>query len=810
MALKIIKFGGSSIFDAKKIRHVSRIIKKRQRSELLAIVISALGGVTDKLKYIAETAVTEEDISPTFDEIVQRHNQCIRELCLKDCNNILFNLDQYFKQLESDLSTIQKTKYLSSQSMDKILSYGELLSTSIFANFLSKIGIPSEQLDARKVILTDINFGNAYVYYQKTYDRIRGYFKGRYKVQIITGFLGATENGVTTTLGRNGSDYTASIFGAALNAKAIEIWTDVDGILSANPEIVEKAKVVPSITYEEAMELAHAGAKVIFPPSMIPALYKNIPILIKNTFNPKHPGTIIGKDRKAIDEIVVGISSLSKISLILLQGAGLVSLKGTIGRIFSCLAKKNINVMLISMAFSEHSVCFAIRPKYNSIALRALKTEFKPEISHKQIDRIKLEENLSLVAVVGEGMRQNPGVSGRVFTTLGYHNISIIAIAQGSSERNISFIVDDKNASNTLKVLHDEFFDKKDNILDVFLAGTGNIGNALLNILGKNDFYNIRIRAIGNSKNMIFDDYSIDPNNAMDKLKASSEPFILDQFLNQKYIGSDHKIFVDCTASASIAKKYVDILESGFSVVTANKIANTLDYDYYCAIRKTAKTKYVNFLYETNVGAGLPIINTLKGLLASGDEVIEIKGALSGTLSYLFNNFDGKTPFSSLIKNARDKGFTEPDPRDDLNGLDVAKKILILARETGSDLNLENVSIQSLIPEALETKISVDEFLSQFAKFDSFFLERFEKAKTKTKVLRYLGSWDKHKIKVGLEEVDDKSPFYHQQGNENLIMFKTNRYHDIPLVIKGYGAGAMVTAGGILQDIFACIKSSNG
>ena len=807
MALKIIKFGGSSIADAEKILHVANIVKVKNKDDDLVIVISALGGVTDTLKNLAETVASGKPKDPMLTSLVKRHRKCIQDLCLQVEINDQCHLDEYFSQLESDLSSIAKAKQLSSQLQDKILSYGELLSTTIIAKYLSHIGIAAEQLDARNVILTDNNFGHAYVHYRQSYDRIRTYCKERTKVQVITGFLGATENGKTTTLGRNGSDYTASIFGAALNAQLIEIWSDVDGILSADPNIVKQAKTVPTMTYEEAMELAHAGAKVIFPPSMIPALYKNIPIYIKNTFDPGQPGTRIGKDRANLDEIVVGISSLSNISLVLLQGAGLVSLKGTIGRIFSSLANESINIILISMAFSEHSVCFAIKPKYNAAALRALKTEFETEIKHKQIDRIKLEKKLSLVAVVGEGMRQNPGVSGRVFSTLGRHNISIIAIAQGSSERNISFIVDDADVSNTLSVLHNEFFEKKESSLDIYLVGAGTIGSELLNIIRQENLKGIRIRALSTSKKMLLGDNAINPVTAQDDLMNSSVPFVLDEFLQYANTGSNQRIFVDCTASQSIAEKYLDIIDKGFSVVTANKIANTLDQEYYWSIRESAQKHKVHFRYETNVGAGLPIINTLQGLLAVGDEIIEIQGILSGTLGYLFNNFDGQTPFSSLVSYAREIGFTEPDPREDLNGMDVARKILILARETGAELELNDVSVESLIPGALDSDLSVDEFLDQFADFDSFFLDRLEKAVAEQKVLRYIGSWDGNKIKAGLEAVDQKSPFFHQRGSENFILFKTRRYHDVPLVIKGYGAGASVTAAGVLQDIQACIKS---
>jgi len=793
--MKILKFGGSSIADAGKIQHVAGIIEDTKKNSELAIVVSAFGGVTDAIKTLAESAAAGKDIDSTFDSLVTRHTEYAEALSIINEENIRYKLDEYFTQLKSDLLFVAKEKHLSSQSLDKVLSYGELISTTVVAEYLSQIGIAAEQLDTRKVILTDDQYGYAFVFYQRSYDRIRRYLQDRTKTQVITGFLGSTETGTTTTLGRSGSDYTAAIFGAALHAEAIEIWTDVNGIFSADPSIIQEAEAVPHLTYEEAMELAHAGARVIFPP-----------IIIKNTFNPDHPGSKISKDRAATGKTAVGISSLSNVSLIRLQGAGMVGMKGMIGRIFSTLSRENINIILVSQAFSEHSVCFAINTERNAAGVKALETEFAFELQHHYIDKIKMEENLSLVAVVGEGMRHTPGVSGRIFSTLGNKCINVVAIAQGSSERNISFIVDDKDVDAALKTLHKEFFVMEDGLTDIYLVGVGTIGSELLDLISQEGSTSLQIRAVGTREKMLLGDSAINPAAAKEELKNSTDPFVLYDFIRYGNIGSNQRIFVDCTASQAIAKKYLDIIDNGFSVVTANKIANTLDQEYYRSIRESAQNHNVHFRYETNVGAGLPIINTLQGLLATGDEVFEIHGILSGTLSYLFNSFDGQTTFSSLVSSAREKGLTEPDPREDLNGMDVARKILILARETGAKLVLPEVSVESLIPGALDPDLPVDEFLRQFADFDSFFLDRLEKAGAEQKVLRYVGSWDGNKAKVGLEAVDHKSPFFHLHGSENLILFKTRRYHDVPLVIKGYGAGAAVTAAGVFQDIQACIK----
>ena len=807
MSIKIVKFGGSSIADTEKLHHVAGIIENMKKTSDIAIVLSALGGVTDTIKTLAESAAAGKDIDSTFESLVTKHTKCAEELSIKNDKNIRRILDEYFTQLKSDLLFVVKERHLSSQSLDKVLSYGELLSTKILAEYLCQIGMPAEQLDARKVILTDNYFGHAFVHYQESYNRIRSYFKDRSQIQVITGFLGSTKTGETTTLGRSGSDYTAAIFGAALNAKIIEIWTDVDGILSANPSFIDSAETITYLTYEEAMELAHAGAKVIFPPAMIPALYKKIPILIKNTFKPDHPGSFITEDRANTNKTVVGISSLSNVTLVRLQGAGMVGMKGMIGRIFSSLAKENINIILVSQAFSEHSICFAIKPKWITSTLKVLEAEFEFELQHNYIDRIKMEESLSLVAVVGEGMRHEPGVSGQVFRTLGENKINVIAIAQGSSERNISFIVNDNDVNTTLNVLHDEFFSIKDDWIEIYLAGVGTVGGELLNIINQESPPSISIRAVCSSKKMLIGSDTLNPATAKNKLYKSNMPFGLNDFLiTGSTKSSKQKIFVDCTASKTIAKEYVNILNRGFSIVTANKIANTLDQNYYHSIRDTAKNKNVQFRYETNVGAGLPIINTLRGLIATGDKILSIEGVLSGTLSYLFSTFDGQYPFSFILIDARTKVFTERDPREDLSGMDVARKMLILARETGAKLELDDISVESLIPTELDPTLSVDTFLDRMVDFDQFFIEKLENATAKQKVLRYIGKWDGQKAKVGLEMVSNDNPFYNQNGRENFIVFKSKRYNDVPLIIKGHGAGAAVTAAGLLRDIQLCLE----
>ncbi|MBC8345690.1 MAG: bifunctional aspartate kinase/homoserine dehydrogenase I [Candidatus Marinimicrobia bacterium] len=803
MKIKLLKFGGSSIASAAHIKQVADIIQKKKNDSELAVVVSAMGGITNILIQLAEDAGTGNINKDLLDSIIQRHNDCISELeCDKRTQS---QIEDLFNNLKTDLLLIASTKKLSSKMMDKILSYGELLSTTILSDYLSQNGIPSEQLDARNVVLTDKSFGCAYVHYQKSYNRIRSYYKSRKKLQIITGFLGAAEDGQTTTLGRSGSDYSASIFGAALNASIIEIWTDVNGILSADPGIVEAAKTIPHLTYEEAMELAHAGAKVVFPPTMIPAKYKKIPIVIKNTFAMENPGSYISESRDTKGETVVGISSLSGIALLRLQGAGMVGKKGLIGRVFSSLANENINIMLVSQAFSEHSVCFAVNPHWIKKAVSILEDEFNFEMENKYIGRIRIEENLSMVAVVGEGMRHSPGISGKVFGRLGAEHINIIAIAQGSSERNISFIVEDKEIESALLALHDEFFSESKPGLDLYLAGTGTVGSELLNILNQMPESEIRLKGIASSKKMMLSDDQFQCLKAKELLLKSDTINELDKFIAGSSTRDRKKVFVDCTSSELLSMEYPKIIDNGFSIVTANKIANSLSQQFYNSIREKVTNQGVQFRYETNVGAGLPIIETLQNLLNTGDKVEKIEGVMSGTLSYLFSQFDGSIPFSQLVKQARKNGYTEPDPRNDLNGMDVARKILILARETGRRLELVDVSVENLIPAEMDADLSIDDFLIQLSEYDNQFLTRYELAKKENKVLRFVGSWDGNKAVVGLNSVGIDNPFYNQNGRENFIVFTTKRYHDTPLVIKGHGAGAEVTAAGVLGDILKCL-----
>lgn len=793
--MKILKFGGSSV---KTIERIEQVVQLISSAHPCAVVVSAFGGVTDQLIQLIACAERGADYNNDLQLFLDRHRKTIHDLHLE--KELLFNTFQEIEnELSVTLSTITNQQKCTPQIKDGVLSVGEQLSANIITEACIEKGINAAYLDARKVILTDNHFGNAFVHYQKSYNNIRNEWKDESKTRIITGFIGATESGETTTFGRSGSDYTASIFAAALDAKEIEIWTDVNGILSADPNVVFDAKTISHITYEEAMELAHAGAKVIFPPTMIPALYKSIPIRIKNTFEPDNPGTAITQDRARDDQFAVGISSLYNVSLIRFQGAGMVGRFGVIGRVFDALAKKKINIILVSQVFSEHSICFAIQPTEVDLAKSLLKEEFLFELENHFIDTINIENDLSLIAVVGEGMHHTPGISGKLFSVLGKKNVNVIAIAQGSSERNISFIIKNDEVKSAIRSLHQYIF--SDNaIINVFIAGVGLVGSDLIRLIQDNN--SINICGIMNSRKMILNPSGLDSQHYVKELE-NGETTDLESFISS-ISQSLNAVFVDVTSSPVIAEKIANILKKGISVVSASKLANAMNQDYYDSIRENSKATGSLFKYETNVGAGLPIIETLQTLLITGDTVEKIEGIMSGTLSYLFSQFDGSIPFSELVKLAQENGYTEPDPRDDLNGVDVGRKILILARETGAQLEFDDVFIQSLIPKNMDPAFSIDEFLEQLSKYDNQFLSMYTSASREDKVLRYIATWDGQNATVKLKAVGIKNPFYHQNGRENFIVFTTKRYKDTPMMIKGHGAGAEVTAAGVLGDILKC------
>ncbi|HWA32482.1 MAG TPA: bifunctional aspartate kinase/homoserine dehydrogenase I, partial [Cyclobacteriaceae bacterium] len=611
------------------------------------------------------------------------------------------------------------------------------------------------------------------------------------------------------TLGRSGSDYTAAIFAGALKASSLEIWTDVDGMMTADPRKVKKAFTVKEMTYQEAMELSHFGAKVIFPSTMQPAMMNNIPIWIKNTFNPGFAGTIISASGNGKDLIIKGISSMSGMSLLSVQGSGLQGVVGASMRLFAALARVNVNVILISQASSEHSICFAVEHASAQRAKDAIEREFVYEIRGNEMDPVEVTSGLAIVAIVGENMRHNPGTSGRMFHSLGNSGVNIHAIAQGSSELNISAVISEVDVSKALNVLHEAFFLSDKRVVHVFLAGTGLIGKELLKMihtqygpLARQNRLEVNTVGVANSRKMYFDENGLDVTTCVDTMNTQGQSMDIDSFVsNMKTLNLSNSIFVDCTSSEEITDQYSSILESNISIVTPNKRANSGTLSKYHSLKHASFRRGVRFLYETNVGAGLPVINTLNDLILSGDKVIRIEAVLSGTLNFIFSSFAKDKPFSVIVREAKEKGYTEPDPRDDLNGMDVARKVLILAREAGIDMELSDVEVKGLVPpDCLETK-SIDEFFEKLRSHDAAYEKLRESAEAKNERLRYMAVLENGKAKVSLAHVGIDHPFYPLKGSDNIILLTTERYHERPMVIRGPGAGASVTAAGVFADI---------
>lgn len=812
--MKVIKFGGTSCGTIESIQAVLGIIKSKQaKGEQVAAVFSAMGGVTNQLLKAGDLAsVGDTTYFDLVKEIENRHFTVVRALIdVKSQSKVFANIRTIINELEDLLKGVSLIREISARTSDLIVSFGERLSTTLIYEILHAQGVDCQFLDARKVIRTDSNFNMAAVNFEVTNAQIQTYFSKTKSLQLITGFIGSTEKGETTTLGRGGSDYTGSIFGAALNAQEIEIWTDVDGMMTADPRKVKNAFTIPTITYSEAMELTHFGAKVIYPPSLQPAFAKNIPIRVLNTFNTDFVGTVVNRVAEPSEYIITGISSIDNLALVNLQGSGMIGVAGVSAKLFTVLAKHKISVILISQASSEHSICFAIEPSASAEVKALLEEEFKTEIADGDVEGIDIQENLSVIAVVGEGMRRHTGVSGKLFSVLGKNGINIIATAQGSSELNISVVIERKDISKALNVIHDSFFFSQAKTLNLFLVGTGLIGKALLeqlqgqeNYLSKYKALKINLVGVMNSRKMLIDPQGIDLDSWEEERDSKGKPAEIWAFVEEaKRLNLPNSVFADCTANKEIHNEYLGLFEANISVVTPNKVANSGRYEDYALLHRTALKKGVKFLYETNVGAGLPVINTLQGLISSGDRFEKIEGVLSGTLSYIFNNFKAGVKFADIVKEAKVKGYTEPDPREDLSGMDVARKILILGREIGLKLEPEDVTIEKLLPENCEQAPTVEDFFTELEVSNAYFEAMVNEAEAKGEVLRFIACLENNKINIGVKSIGKTHPFYMMDGADNVISFTTKRYHDRPLVIKGPGAGAEVTASGVFADIVA-------
>lgn len=810
--MKVMKFGGSSVSSPERIKAVIRIIKENyQGSPNLAIVVSAFGGVTDELIKIGQLAAKGSfSYHSHRDQLIYRHKEAFHTLAEPTAESLQV-FEALIQELSDALHGVQLIKELSKRSLDFIMSFGERFSAFIISLALKKEIANAIYLDAREIIVTDANFGHALINYPLTNQLIQHYCT-KNSVPVVTGFIGATKTKETTTLGRGGSDFTAAILGAGLYADIIEIWTDVDGVMTADPRKVKQAFPIKEMSYKEALEMSHFGAKVLHPPTVAPALQLKIPLLIKNTFNPTAPGTLISHESKGSGNPICGISSIDKSSLIRVEGSGMVGVCGIAMRLFSALAKKEINVILISQGSSEHSICIAVSPEQAHYAKEALEHEFALEQKAGLIDPISVEENFSIIAVVGEQMRHVPGIAGRLFGALGKNGINISAIVQGSSEYNITAVIKREDETKSLNAIHEDFFLSDKFSLHLFLVGAGLIGSTLLKQihehlpqLSKDYALDMHLCGIANSKKMIFNPNGIDLVKWEDQLNDSSEKMDISLFIEKmKELNLVNSIFVDCTSNQDIADAYPAILESAISIVTPNKKANSGSYENYCKLKKIAAQKNANFLYETNVGAGLPILNTIANLKRCGDKIIKVEAILSGTLSYLFNNFNEDVTFSEAVRQAQQKGFTEPDPREDLNGKDVARKLLILARECGYPLEADQIKQDAILPDICFKAPSVEAFYFELSKIDSEWLEKYRQAQKNGKKWKYIASFENGKAKISLDAIDEKHPFYNLSGSDNIVAITTNRYKESPLVIKGQGAGAEVTAGEVFADIIRC------
>ncbi len=811
--IAVLKFGGTSVGTPERIRSTIDIVLNAQKKYgRVAVVVSAMSGVTDKLLEIGKLAsLGNQSYKEILKEVEKKHIDAVKALLhVKNQAAVLANVKVVIIELEDILKGIFLLKELYPKISDRIASFGERLSAYIISEAMKDRGVVAECLDARNVVSTDDNFINAKVDRKKTYKNIQHYFKNHHALQIITGFIGSNEKNETTTLGRGGSDYSASLFGAALHSPAIEIWTDVSGVLTADPRKVKNAFTIPDMTYEEAMEMSYFGAKVIYPPTMQPALEKNIPLYIKNTCAPHDAGTLIWKDATPSQFIIKGISSVGDISLLQVSGTAIVGAAGFSKRLFGAVGSKKINIILITQSSSEHSICLAVDSKSAAAAKHSIEEEFKQEISSGTLKKVEIEDNLSVLAVVGENMKRIPGVSGKLFQALGRSGVNVIAVAQGSSELNISIVIKKEDEAKALNCIHRAFFSGSEKAVNIFLAGPGLIGGTLIKqiekqkeMIKRQKGIDIRIIAIADSKKIIIDEKGINLSSWKEKLASSEQINAPTKMLAlMKDLNLPRSIFVDCTSSEKVGDLYEEILKSGISIATPNKKANSGKLSYYRALRRATLESGAQFFYETNVGAGLPIISTLRDLVSTGDEVIKIEAVLSGTLSYIFNNFIGKKKWSDIVLEAKAKGYTEPDPRDDLNGMDFARKLLILSREIGLPLELKDINVEGLLNEECMKAKTVGDFLIKLPKMDALFEKKKNTAAKDKKVLRFIGVIEKGKASVSLKEVSVDHPFYNLSGSDNIISFTTKRYaKETPLVIKGPGAGAEVTAAGIFADI---------
>ena len=808
--MNVLKFGGSSVATAKTIKQVLAIIANQSKTEQLFVVVSALGGITDLLlKAGAQAAANDNGYKETLAEIEKRHLDTVRELInVNEQSSVISTVKSKLNDLESLCEGSYLLSELSPKTSSVIASYGEILSSYIISEAAKTEKIDLILQDSRDYITT-VEAQKVTVNYQATNAKIEAFKKSnKHKVVLFPGFIARTEAGDPTTLGRGGSDFTAAILAAAVNAKELLIWTDVSGMFTANPRIVKQAKPVSHITYQEAMELSHFGAKVIYPPTIQPVLEKEIPIYIKNTFAPDDFGTLITKEVEKTNQAVTGISHIENVAIITLEGSGMVGIPGFSKRLFETLYEQRINVILITQASSEHSICLAIDIADAEKAKAIIDTNFEFEISKGKVLPTKVEADVAILALVGDNMVNHQGLSGKMFSTLGKNNVNIRAIAQGASEKNISVVISKKHIDKALNSLHEAFFEDDTKLLNLFITGVGNVGGKLIEQLQQQAEYlqenlrlKIRVVALANSRKMVFDAQGIDLNNWKEALENGEAATPQAFFEKTNELNLRNSIFVDNTATDKIASVYKNYLEKSISVVTCNKIACADSYINYNELKMLSREYGASFLFETNVGAGLPIIDTLNNLIASGDRVRKIQAVLSGSLNFVFNNYQKGETFFDIVKQAQEQGYTEPDPKIDLSGVDVARKILILARESGNVMELADIKNNAFLPQSSLDTDNVPDFFESLKTNEAHFSKILEEASAKDCRLKYVAQYEDGEASVGLQHIPSDHPFYNLLGSDNIVLFFTDRYPEQPLIVKGAGAGADVTASGIFADI---------
>ncbi|WP_136666689.1 bifunctional aspartate kinase/homoserine dehydrogenase I [Flavobacterium sp. H122] len=807
--MKVLKFGGTSVADHHNIKKAVSVINNQNQK--VVVVVSALGGVTDSLLEIIRLAKSKDKKYVDFlAGLKNRHMETFRNLVPENnSEEILLYIKNSFNHLNNLLEGCFLLGELSPKSKDTILSYGELLSSKIIFGYLKQNNVKISYKDSRELIQTDSNYGNANINFEVTDYLIQYYFdRNQSDITVLPGFIAQSADGYTTTLGRGGSDYTASVIAAALQVSQLEIWTDVSGMFTAHPKIVRQAKPIIQISYKEAMELSHFGAKVLYAPTIQPVMNKNIPVLIKNTFEPDADGTYISNTIVPNQNPVKGISHIDSIALLTLEGSGLVGNSGVSKRVFSALSREKINVIFITQASSEHSICLGISENEAQKAKRAIDNEFQYEIKQLLIRPVCVEKEISIIALVGENMKNHQGLSGKMFSTLGKNNVNIRAIAQGASERNISVVIAKKDIKKGLNCLHEKFFEDNIKQLNLFICGVGNVGAKFIEQIHLQKEYlkeqlriNIRVIALANSKKMHFDENGIQLENWKNVLEEG-EKSCVSQFISKiEELNLRNSVFVDNTANENIAAIYDRFLKQNVAVVTCNKIACSSNLENYSNLKRLSAKYSVPFLFETNVGAGLPIIDTLKNLIASGDKINKIQAVLSGSLNFIFNNFNDENAFHDVVKQAKIEGYTEPDPKIDLSGIDVMRKILILIRESGYPMEIEEIDNKSFLPDEALKAESVEALFEALKNNNSYFKNIYKEALQKNSRLKYVASFENGKASVGLQQIEKEHPFYHLEGKDNIVMFYTNRYVEQPLLIKGAGAGADVTASGIFADV---------